>query len=37
MNSQLKNELAKVCGQIDTLIREDQFPEAIEPEALKNR
>ena len=35
MNSQLKNELAKVCEQIDTIIREDQFPEAIEPESLK--
>ena len=35
MNSQLKNELAKVCELIDTVIREDQFPESIEPESLK--
>lgn len=35
MNSQLKNELARVCEQIDTVIRFDQFPEAIEPESLK--
>ena len=36
MNFQLKDELAKVSSQIDRLIREDQFPEAIEPESLKN-
>ena len=35
MNSQLKYELAKVCELIDTVIREDQFPESIEPESLK--
>lgn len=35
MKIELKSELAKVCSQIDRVIRDDQFPEAIEPEALK--
>lgn len=35
MYSHLKNELKKVCSLIDTVIREDTFPDAIEPEALK--
>ena len=35
MNSHLKNKLSEVRAAIDTVLREDPFPEAIEPEALK--